>query len=283
MYHKIPILIELTRLNRPIGIYLLLWPTISALFVAAEGLPSFSLLLIFLAGTIVMRSAGCCINDFADQVIDGGVKRTETRPLVSGALKRSEALVCFSVLSGLGFILVLFTNTETIFVSMFSISIIVLYPFAKRFTNLPQVILGIAFSCGILMAFTATTETIPKIAYLLFIANILWTIAYDTQYAMVDREFDLKIGVKSTAILFGKSDRLAIGLLQAGFLATCFLFGYQLGFNYTFYAALGSAGLLLIYQQYLIKDRLPNLCFRAFKNNNWVGLLMFAGILLNYL
>ena len=133
------------------------------------------------------------------------------------------------------------------------------------------------------MAFTATTETVPKIAYLLFIANILWTIAYDTQYAMVDREFDLKIGVKSTAILFGKSDRLAIGLLQAGFLATCFLFGYQLEFNYTFYAALGSAGLLLIYQQYLIKDRLPNLCFRAFKNNNWVGLLMFAGILLNYL
>lgn len=283
MYHKIPILIELTRLNRPIGIYLLLWPTISALFVAAEGLPSFSLLLIFLAGTIVMRSAGCCINDFADQAIDGGVKRTETRPLVSGALKRSEALVCFGILSGLGFILVLFTNTETIFVSMFSISIIVLYPFAKRFTNLPQVILGIAFSCGILMAFTATTETIPKIAYLLFIANILWTIAYDTQYAMVDREFDLKIGVKSTAILFGKSDRLAIGLLQAGFLAACFLFGYQLEFNYTFYVALGSAGLLLIYQQYLIKDRLPNLCFRAFKNNNWVGLLMFAGILLNYL
>lgn len=282
MRYKIPILIELTRLNRPIGIYLLLWPTISALYVAAEGLPSSSLLLIFLLGTIVMRSAGCCINDFADQGIDGDVKRTEKRPLVSGALKRSEALVYFGILSSLGFILVLFTNIETILVSICSIAIIVLYPFAKRFTNLPQVILGIAFSCGILMAFTATTKNIPEIAYLLFFANVLWTIAYDTQYAMVDREFDLKIGVKSTAILFGNADRLAIGLLQAGFLTAFSLLGHQLDFNYGFYVALSGAGLLLIYQQYLIKDRVPDLCFKAFANNNWVGLLIFAGILLNY-
>ena len=230
-----------------------------------------------------MRSAGCCINDYADQGIDGSVKRTEKRPLVSGAIKRSEALVYFGILSSLGFILVLFTNIETIFVSICSITVIILYPFAKRFTNLPQVVLGIAFSCGILMAFTATTESIPKIAYLLFVANILWTIAYDTQYAMVDREFDLKIGVKSTAILFGSLDRLAIGLLQAGFLATFSLLGNQLEFNFSFYIALCGAGFLLIYQQYLIKDRIPELCFEAFANNNWVGLLIFTGIFLNYL
>ena len=275
--------IELTRLNRPIGIYLLLWPTITGLWIASAGSPTPSLLTIFILGTIVMRSAGCCINDFADYQVDGIVERTKNRPLVNGRLKRSDALFCFSLFSSIGFILVLFTNSETIFLSFGAIAVIAIYPFAKRYTNLPQLILGVAFSWGILMTFTATQGNITQIAFLLFIANILWTIAYDTQYAMVDREFDIKIGVKSTAILFGDSDRIVIGLLHTGFIAALFLVALQLQFGLVYYISLGIASLLLLYQHCLIKDRQPDLCFRAFINNNWVGLVIFLGTLLHYL
>ncbi len=280
---KLPALVELTRLNKPIGIALLLWPTIGALWIASEGFPSFKLFAIFLLGTIVMRSAGCCVNDFADYRIDGKVSRTETRPLAKGTLKRQDAFYSFLALSTVGFILVLFTNQQTILLSFGAVALIATYPFMKRYTNLPQVVLGIAFSWGILMAFTAVTESITQTALLLFIANVLWTVAYDTEYAMVDREFDLKIGVKSTAILFGDMDRLMIGSLQLMFILAMWLAGGQLNFGVAYYVSLLVASGLLAYQQYLIKDRLPGACFTAFLNNNLVGAAIFTGILLSLL
>ncbi|KRP33516.1 MAG: hypothetical protein ABS27_05670, partial [OM182 bacterium BACL3 MAG-121001-bin29] len=194
---KLPALLKLMRVDRPIGILLLLWPTLGALWIASGGFPRLDLLLIFSLGTAVMRSAGCCINDFADAKIDGNVARTENRPLATGELTRRDAIAAFVALSLIGFILVLFTNRETILLSFGAVALVALYPFMKRITHLPQLVLGIAYSWGILMAFTAVETQIPPAAYLLFIANCLWTVAYDTQYAMVDREYDLKIGVKS--------------------------------------------------------------------------------------
>ena len=280
---KLPIYIQLTRIDRPIGIYLLFWPTITALWIASEGLPSLSLLIVFSLGTAVMRSAGCCINDFADCKIDGKVQRTQDRPLVLKKLSKREALTCFAILSSIGFCLLLLTNMETIQLAFFAMWIIVIYPFMKRHTNLPQIILGIAFSWGILMAFTATLKNVPPEAYLLFIANVLWTVAYDTQYAMVDREYDLRVGVKSTAILFGYADRLMIGILQTSFILTLLLLATHLQFSAIFYVSVGIASLLLLYQQFLIKDRLPNACFKAFINNSWVGAVIFLGTVSNYL
>ena len=280
---KLPAYIELTRANRPIGILLLLWPTISALWIAAEGFPDPGLLFIFVAGTALMRSAGCCVNDFADSKIDGKVGRTAGRPLAIGSLKRQDALYCFAVLSGLGFLLVLLTNQFTILMSFGALAVASIYPFMKRYTNLPQVVLGVAFSWGILMAFTAQTNTLPIVAWLLFVANILWTVAYDTEYAMVDREYDKQIGVKSTAILFGDADRLFIGILQAMFIMALWLVGRQLQLGVFFFTGLVAACGLLIYQQVLIRNRLPGLCFKAFLNNNWVGAVIFTGVVLSYL
>jgi len=230
-----------------------------------------------------MRSAGCCVNDFADYRIDGMVQRTEQRPLVRGKLSRKDALLCFLFLSSIGFLLALLTNQRTILLSFGAIALVVTYPFMKRFTNLPQLVLGISYSWGVLMAFTAQTNEIPQVAYLLFIANCLWTIAYDTQYAMVDREFDIQIGVKSTAILFGDADKLMIGVLQFLFVMAMWLAGQQLEMTNWYYFSLLLASLLLIYQQFLIRDRLPGPCFRAFLNNNWVGTIIFVGVLINYL
>ncbi len=283
LYEKIPALVELTRVDRPIGIYLLLWPTIGALWVAAEGVPSLSLLFIFLLGTAVMRSAGCCVNDFADYKIDGQVSRTQQRPLARGVLRRQDAFYCFGILSSIGFILVLFTNRETILLSFGAVSLVAIYPFMKRYTNLPQLVLGVAFSWGILMAFTAQTGGIPQPAYLLFVGNLLWTVAYDTQYAMVDREFDIEIGVKSTAILFGDMDKAIIALLQMMFIVSMWLAGRQLEMGIAYYASLLIACGLLGYQQYLIRNRLPGPCFTAFLNNNWVGAVVFIGIFLSYI
>ncbi len=279
-YAKLPALAELIRLNKPIGIYLLLWPTIGALWIAARGVPDWSLLFIFIIGTAVMRSAGCCVNDFADRVIDGQVQRTEQRPLVRGALTRQDAQLCFITLSLLGFALVLLTNQKTILLSFAAIALVAIYPFMKRYTNLPQVILGLAYSWGILMAFAAQTNAIPQIAWLLFVANCLWTVAYDTQYAMVDREYDLQIGVKSTAILFGDMDKMMIAALQGMFVFALWLAGRQLEMGLMFNLGLLVASALLLYQQYLIKDRLPGPCFKAFLNNNWVGAVIFIGVLL---
>jgi 4-hydroxybenzoate polyprenyltransferase len=282
-YAKLPAFAELIRLDKPVGIYLLLWPTIGALWLAAAGLPSLSLLIIFILGTAVMRSAGCCINDFADFKIDGRVNRTQQRPLARGALERKDALACFITLAVVAFALVLLTNRATVLLSLGAIVVVAIYPFMKRFTNLPQLVLGIAFSWGILMAFTAQTGSIPQVAYLLFVANCLWTVAYDTQYAMVDRESDIEIGVKSSAILFGDADKPIIASLQLMFLLAMWLAGrqFQLGGFYTV-SLLVAAG-LFVYQQTLIKDRLPGPCFKAFLNNNWVGAVVFAGIVLGQL
>ncbi len=280
---KLPAYVTLTRADRPIGILLLLWPTISALWIAGEGSPDWSLVCIFVAGTALMRSAGCCINDYADANIDGKVGRTQNRPLATGLLSRKEALSCFAVLAALAFLLVLFTNKFTIVLSFGAVAVASLYPFMKRYTNLPQVVLGVAFSWGILMAFSAQTGSIPVPAYLLFVANILWTVAYDTEYAMVDREYDEKIGVKSTAILFGEADKLMVGSLQVMFLLAIWLAGRQLQLGLAFNLSLLIAAGLLAYQQVLIKDRLPGPCFKAFLHNNWVGAALFTGVLLSYL
>ena len=281
-YEKLLAFTELTRLNKPIGIYLLLWPTISALWIAAEGIPDLGLLLIFVMGTTIMRSAGCCVNDFADYNFDGSVGRTRERPLARGSLKRQDAFYCFGILSAAGFFLVLFTNLYTIFLSFGAVIIIVIYPFMKRYTNLPQLVLGVAFSWGRLMAFTAQTETIPQPALLLFAANIIWTIGYDTQYAMVDRKFDIKVGIKSTAILFGDMDKYFIALFQAMFIISMWFVGQQFELGWSYYLSLLSSCGLFAYQQYLIKDRLPDLCLKAFLNNNWVGAVIFVGVILNY-
>ena len=283
LYTKLPAFAELTRTNKPIGIYLLLWPTISALWIAEEGFPRFSLLFIFVFGTALMRSAGCCINDFADHKIDEKVARTQRRPLAVGSLTRKDAILCFVVLSLISFSLVLMTNERTIILSFAAIALVAVYPFMKRFTHLPQLVLGIAFSWGILMAFSAATGDVPQAAYLLFVANCLWTVAFDTQYSMVDREFDIEIGVKSTAILFGDADKVIIGSLQVMFILAMILAGRQFELGAFYYLSLVIASGLLAYQQYLIKDRLPGPCFESFLNNNWVGTVIFIGVLLSFI
>ncbi|MBO5393822.1 MAG: 4-hydroxybenzoate octaprenyltransferase, partial [Pseudomonas sp.] len=223
--------IQLTRMDKPIGIYLLLWPTLWALWVAAKGVPSLGNLLIFVLGVVLTRAAGCVINDFADRKVDGHVKRTEQRPMASGKISSKEALVFFALLMGVSFLLVLCTNAPTIWLSFGALALAATYPFMKRYTYYPQVVLGAAFSWGIPMAFTAETGSLPAAAWLLYIANLLWTVAYDTYYAMTDREDDLKIGVKSTAILFGDADRVIILSLQGLALGCLLLAGshFELG------------------------------------------------------
>ena len=282
LHAKIPALMELIRLKKPIGVLLLLWPTISALWIAAEGLPALGLLVIFLLGTFLMRSAGCCINDIADTDFDGQVTRTQARPLATGDLDRKDALYFFLFLVFCSFVLVLFTNLATILLSLGAIVVASLYPFMKRVTNLPQVILGVAFSWGILMAFTAQTGSIPDGAYLLFIANSLWTIAYDTEYAMVDREDDIKLGLKSTAILFGTADRAMVALLNVMFLVSLMLAANRFEMGGWFFIGLLVAAILVLYQLFLIRERDPGECFKAFLNNNWVGAIVFVGILCHY-
>ncbi len=280
---KIPGYLQLIRFDKPIGVLLLLWPTIIALWIASEGLPDFSLLVIFTVGTFLMRSAGCAINDYADFNFDGEVDRTRQRPLATGILKRQDALYAFLSLSACGFGLVLLTNLRTILLSFGAIAVVAVYPFMKRYTNLPQVVLGIAFSWGILMAFTAQTESIPPVAFLIFIANVLWTVAYDTEYAMVDREDDIKLGIKSTAILFGDADRMMIFILQALFVVSLVLAAGRLQLGGLFYLGLVVAVFLMLYQHWLIRDRVPAECFKAFLNNNWVGVAIFSGVVLHYL
>lgn len=281
LHARAPAFILLTRANKPIGTYLLLWPTLSALWLAAGGWPDWHLIAIFALGTWLMRSAGCCINDFADSAVDGSVKRTESRAIVTGQVTRKEAIICFMVLCLLSAVLLLFMNSMTLLMSLGAVALTAIYPFMKRYTHLPQVVLGMAFSWGILMAFTAQTETLPAIAWVLYTANCLWTVAYDTQYAMVDRDDDLRIGVKSTAILFGDADRVMIGLLQGMFVLALLLVGRSLGLGFVYYLGVLVATALLVYQQWLIRDRKPEACFAAFLNNHWVGLAVFAGIVLS--
>ncbi len=274
--------IQLTRLSRPIGALLLLWPALWALWIASEGLPSLHLLIVFVLGPFLARSAGCVMNDYADRHFDGHVERTRLRPLATGQVSGKEALMVAITLLLIAFLLVLSTNRLTILLSFVAIPLAVIYPYLKRHTYLPQFFLGIAFSWGIPMAFAAQTGTVPRIAWLLFIANLLWTVVFDTIYAMVDREHDLQIGIKSTAILFDDADRTIIGILQVMTLIVLLIIGNQLTLLWPYYTFLVVAAGFSIYQQYLIKDRSPDKCFQAFLNNNWFGASIFIGIALAY-
>jgi 4-hydroxybenzoate polyprenyltransferase len=273
---------QLTRMNRPIGILLLLWPTLTALWIAAGGLPDIKILLIFIAGVVLMRAAGCAVNDFADRHIDGQVWRTENRPLATGALTAKQALLTFVVLALIAFMLVLLLNPFTIALSLVAVLLAAVYPFMKRFTYLPQLVLGMAFGWAIPMAFAAQTNALPAIVWWLFVANIIWTTMYDTFYAMADREDDLQAGVKSTAILFGKNDLLIQAFLQLGYLLIMVLIGLQLQLGLLFYLGLLIAAMLFIYQQRLSKHRERHACLKAFLNNNWVGAVVFFSIVLHY-
>lgn len=280
---RLAIYVELTRFNRPIGSYLLLWPTFWALWIAADGIPDWQLLVIFTLGVFLTRSAGCVINDFADRDFDGHVKRTAQRPLATGRISSKEALILFAALMLVAFALVLLTNPLTIMMSFGGLFLAALYPFMKRHTHLPQVVLGAAFGWSIPMAFTAVQNDIPTVAWLIYLAKLMWTIAYDTMYAMVDRDDDLNIGVKSTAILFGDLDKAIIGALQVFTLVILVLVGLQLSLSPVYYLGLAVAAGLFIYQQYLIRNRERDPCFKAFLNNHYAGLVIFIGIFLHYM
>lgn len=274
---------RLMRLHRPIGVLLLLWPTLWALWIASRGVPDPFVLGVFVLGTVLMRSAGCVINDFADRGFDGHVARTRDRPFAVGAVGEREALQLFAVLVALSGLLVLTMNRPTILLSFAAVGLAVLYPFMKRYTYLPQVYLGAAFGWGVPMAFTATTGTLPALAWLIFCAVVVWTLVYDTEYAMVDRADDLRIGIKSTAILFGDADRGVIAALQVLLLVNLVLVGLRAELAWPYYAGLGAGAGCLAWQQVLIRTRAPKGCFAAFMNNNWFGLWVFVGIAASYL
>jgi 4-hydroxybenzoate polyprenyltransferase len=283
MREKLHHYIRLVRLDRPIGIYLLLWPTLWALWIAAKGVPDFGILFVFVAGVVLMRSAGCAINDYADRDFDPHVQRTKTRPLAAGHITSREAVGVFAVLALLSFLLELYLNTLTILLSLVAVLLAVTYPFMKRFHHLPQVHLGAAFSWAIPMAFTAVSgEMPPLVAWLLFIAAVLWTTAYDTLYAMCDREDDLKIGIKSTAILFGQHDRLIVGILQVATLLLLALVGVLVGRDIWYWLGLLVASGFAVYQQWLIRNREPLPSLRAFLNNHWLGMAVFVGLATDY-
>ena len=282
-YDKFKQYLLLIRLNRPIGIFLLLWPTLWGLWIASEGFPNTKILVVFLFGVFLMRSAGCILNDIIDKDFDKFVARTQNRPLASDKLSSIEAFIVAVSLIFIAFLLVLTTNTLTVQLSFVAIILAGTYPFLKRHTYLPQFFLGLTFGWSIPMAFAATTNSIPKIAWLLLIANILWTVVYDTIYAMIDREDDLKIGIKSTAILFDDADRFIIGSIQSLVLIALIVIGQQASLNTIYYFSLIIGGCLFLYQLYLIRNRDPKKCMQAFLNNNWFGLVVFIGLFINYL
>lgn len=273
----------LIRFDRPIGTLLLLWPALWALWIASNGRPDPEILMIFLVGVFLMRSAGCAINDYADRAVDPHVERTRSRPLAAGRIAPAEAVLVAAVLSFVAFLLVLRLNTLTIQLAVAGGFLAASYPFLKRYTSLPQFYLGAAFGWSVPMAFAAETGGIPSVAWIVFGSVICWAGAYDTMYAMVDRDDDLRIGVRSTAILFGKADRLIIGLLQLATLILLAVAGSQAGLGLTFFVGLVIAGALAVYQQVLIRQRVREECFRAFLNNNYFGLVIFVGLLLDYL
>jgi 4-hydroxybenzoate polyprenyltransferase len=274
--------VRLMRLDRPIGIWLLLWPTLWAVWIAGRGKPDPHLFIIFVLGTMLMRSAGCAINDYADRSFDPHVERTKERPLAAGRISTLEALILFAVLSLLALVLALQLNRLTLLLAVGGAFLALTYPFIKRFLSVPQLYLGLTFGWGIPMAFAAQLETVPRVALLLLIANMLWVTVYDTIYAMVDREDDLKIGVRSTAILFGDSDRHIIAALQAMTLFALYLAGRMLHMGAWYDAGLIAGALFFVYHLWLIRARDRASCFRAFLNNNYFGMSVFIGILLNY-
>ena len=273
---------QLARLDRPIGNFLLLWPTLWALWLAAEGLPRPGVLVVFVLGVVVMRAAGCVINDYADRDFDRHVKRTRHRPLTTGRVSEREALSLFLLLCLLAFGLVLLMNRLTILLSLGGVVLAATYPFMKRHTHLPQIHLGAAFGWAAPMAFAAQTGSVPALAWLVFVAAVVWATIYDTEYAMVDRDDDLKIGIRSTAILFGRHDRLIIGLLQAVMTFLLVLIGWQAQLGAVYFAGVALATPLFVYQQGLIRHRDRQDCFRAFLNNNIYGGIIFAGLALDY-
>ncbi len=275
--------IRLMRVDRPVGTMLLMWPTLWAVWIAGSGTPSLKVVVVFILGVIVMRAAGCVINDYADRDFDGHVSRTTDRPLAAGELRGRDALLLFAGLLAVALVLVLLLNHFTFYLAFGGVFLAILYPFTKRFTWLPQLFLGAAFSWAIPMAFAAETGAVPVHAWLLYIANLLWTMAYDTEYALCDREDDLEIGIKSTAILFGEADRLMIGVLQAMALLPLLLLGHQLDFGLFWYLGLALAVACFAWQHRLIRNREPAPCFRAFLNNQWVGASVFAGLWFQYL
>ncbi|WP_010635512.1 4-hydroxybenzoate octaprenyltransferase [Aeromonas dhakensis] len=275
--------VQLARIDKPVGTLLLLWPTLWALWLAADGLPDLWTLLVFVVGVFLMRSAGCVINDYADRNFDGHVKRTAGRPLPMGKVKPREVLALFAVLALISFALVLTMNPLTIGLSFAALLLAVCYPFMKRYIPIPQLVLGMAFSWSIPMAYAAQANALPAVAWLVFLANLLWTIAYDTEYAMVDRDDDLKLGLKSSAILFGRHDKRIIGALQLLTLLILLLVGQLSELGSSYYWSLLAAAALFVYQQRLIRERAREACFQAFLNNNYVGALIFAGVVINYL
>jgi 4-hydroxybenzoate polyprenyltransferase len=272
---------RLMRFNKPIGIYLLLWPTYWALFLSAGGWPDIDLLIIFTFGVIITRSAGCVINDYADREIDKHIARTRDRPITTGEISPKVALLLFIALGLIAFALVLLTNTLTIKISFIAIALAVLYPFTKRWTSLPQLILGLAFAMGVPMAFSAQTGTVPASAGWIFLATILWTLIYDTFYAMADREEDLKIGVKSTAILFAKYDQIFITLLQILLMLVFIKIGNLFDLGAFYDISLIIILIFMIYHQLLIKKGKKSAYFKAFINNHYIGMTLFSGIFLS--
>jgi 4-hydroxybenzoate polyprenyltransferase len=278
----LPLYWQLIRGDRPVGTLLLLWPTAWALWLAAGGLPPLKILLVFMLGVWLTRSAGCVVNDYADRWLDPQVARTRGRPLATGAVAPREALAVFAAMMAVAFALVLLTNRLTVYLSVVAVLLAASYPFLKRYTYLPQVYLGLAFGWGIPMAFAAIQGTVPALAWLLFLGNLLWTTGYDTWYAMVDRDDDLRAGAKSTAILFGDADLIAQGVLYAGFLLTMMLLGQRAGLGINYFVALAVAAAFIGWQFAIARDRQPASCFRAFLANQWVGMLVFAGIALDF-
>jgi 4-hydroxybenzoate polyprenyltransferase len=274
---------KLMRLDKPIGILLLLWPVLWGLWLAAPGALRFDILIIFLVGTVLMRSAGCVINDYADRDIDPRVERTKNRPLAAGLVSPAEALALAAVLASLAFMLVLFLNRLTILLSLLALFLAATYPFIKRFFSLPQAYLGIAFGISIPMAFAAHHGVVPPVAWVMLLANVFWAIAYDTEYAMVDRDDDLKVGVKSSAILFGRYDVAAVAVCHAVFLAIMATVGVWQQLGVLYYVGIALAAGFIGHQYRLIRGRARAQCFAAFLNNNWVGAALFAGLALDIL
>ena len=273
---------RLMRLHRPIGALLLLWPTLWALWIAAEGPPPPAILAVFVLGVWVMRAAGCVINDYADRNLDPQVERTRDRPLAVGTVQPREALLLFATLMLVALGLVLALNRATVGLAMAAAVLAIVYPFLKRVTHLPQIWLGVAFGWGIPMGFAAVGGTVPPVGWALLLANVFWAVAYDTMYAMADRPDDIRAGSRSTAILFGRADRMMVGAFQLATLAVLTALGWRLDFGLSWYAGLGAATGLGLYQQYLIRRRDRRDCFRAFMNNSWLGGALFLGLVAEY-
>ena len=282
MRQKFSLYLDLIRWNRPAGWLLLLWPTLTALWIAAKGFPGWHLLFVFIAGTVLMRSAGCCLNDVADKDFDKHVKRTANRPVTTGALSSKEAMVFGAILALLAFGLVLTTNKTTILWSFAALAVTIIYPFAKRFFAMPQAVLGVAFSFGIPTAFAAVQNNIPWMAWFLLLGNLFWVLAYDTEYAMVDRDDDLKIGMKTSAITMGRFDIVIIAACYLINIAFMVVAGVLYAYTAIFYIALSVALLQAVWHIWLIRHREREACFKAFRLNHWVGFAVFMGVFLHF-